>query len=170
MRFDPFDFLSALERKHPRLGRFCAMQFLGILSPFNRHLRAQLLEWSDEQCVVGVKRRRRVRNHVGGIHAGALFTLGETCAGLVIIRNFPFKNFRPLMSDVHVTYLKQARGDVIGTCVISRETLAGMRAQMEAGEIPTVELITNIANQAGEIIVVATTTWQVKPWELVKTK
>lgn len=169
MPSDPFEFLSRIEQTHPRLGRFLAMQFLGWLSPFNRHLRASLKAWSDTTCVIEVKRRRRVRNHVGSIHAGALFTLGETCAGLVIIRNFPFKNFRPLMSDVRVSYTKQARGTVTGECLIAPEAITAMHQTLQSGEIPTLEAVTNIYNAAREIVATTTTTWQVKPWQLVKT-
>lgn len=170
MPYDPFEILSSIEGKHPRLGQFLAMQFLGWISPFNRHLHAKLISWSNEICVIAVKRRRGVRNHVGSIHAGALFTLGETCAGLVIIRNFPFKNFRPLMSDVRVTYTKQARGDVTGSCTIAPAKIAEMHETLRKDEIPTLEATTLILNAAQELIATVVTTWQVKPWQLVKTK
>ncbi len=168
MPFDPFFAIARLEEKSPKLGHWAAMTFLSFLSPFNAHLKAKMVEWNDNKCAISVKRRRRVRNHVGSIHAGALFTLGETCAGLVIIRNFPFAKFRPLMSDVRVTYSKQARGDVVGRCVIPPETIARMHEEFKKDEIPSVEVATNISNGDGEIIAIVTTVWQVKPWDAVR--
>lgn len=170
MPFDPFSLIASIEKFSPKLGRTAAMLGLSWMSPFNRHLRAQLLEWTADKVVIAVKRRRRVRNHVGSIHAGALFTLGETCAGLVIIRNFPFGGFRPLMSDVRVTYSKQARGDVTGECHITPDDISRMREVIASGEVPSIEMVTNILNTEREVIAVVTTQWQVKPWQLVKLK
>lgn len=167
--FDPFSAIAKLEKTSPKLARFITIHFLSVLSPFNAHLGSKLLEWTDEKCVIAVKRRRGVRNHVKSIHAGALFTLGETCAGLVIIRNFPFARYRPLMSDVSVNYSKQARGNVTGECIIPKETIAHMMAEVARGEVPFVKVVTNIRNNQNEIIAVVTTTWQVKQWQMVRT-
>lgn len=173
MPFDPFKLLRSLEEKHPKTSRCLTMAFLSRLSPFNNHLGAKLLDWTDNHCLIFVKKRRRVQNHVGSIHAGALFTLGETCAGLVIIRNFPFAKFRPLMSDVKVSYSKQARSDVWGECIAVEGSMANAHQIFDKGEIPTIEMTTNISgmvNGQKEIIAVVTTVWQVKPWGLVKSK
>ncbi len=170
MRFDPFALVHRLENRHPKAAFWLAMVLLGNISPFNAHLKTRLLRWDNRSCLIALRRIRRVRNHVGSIHAGALFTLGETCAGLVIIRNFPFKDYRPLMSDVQVNYAKQARGHVTGECVITDEEIAAARVVMETGEVPTLPLITRIRNADQEEIATVTTTWQVKPWSLVRTK
>ncbi len=170
MRFDPFRWLVKLEKTHPALSRRLAMTALGLMAPFNAHLKARMLEWSDRRCVIALRRHRGVRNHVAGIHAGALFTLGETCAGLVVIRNFPFEKYRPLMSDVKVTYSKQARGDVVGEAVLATEEIDRMLAVIAGGEVPFTDVVTNIRNTEGEIIAVATTTWQVKSWDQVRFK
>jgi acyl-coenzyme A thioesterase PaaI-like protein len=170
MRFDPFHWLAQLEQKRPALAKWLAMILLSCVSPFNAHLGAKLLGWDDLACTILLKRRRGVRNHVATIHAGALFTLGETCAGLVIIRNFPFEGFRPLMSDVRVSYLKQARDDVTGEACIPPETIASMHAALARGEIPTVEVVTDIYDTSRLHIAAVTTVWQVKPWKDVRSK
>ncbi len=173
MPFDPFKFLRGLEDKYPKTSKCLTMGFLNKLSPFNNHLGAKLIEWSDNRCLIFVKKRRKVQNHVGSIHAGALFTLGETCAGLVIIRNFPFEKFRPLMSDVKVNYYKQARGDVWGECIAAPGAIEAAHVTFQSAEIPTIEMTTNISgdvNGERQIIAVVTTIWQVKPWGQVKLK
>lgn len=170
MRFDPFQAIANLEKKHPKFARFIAMLLLSRISPFNAHLAAKMLEWSDNGCKILVKRRRKVRNHVATIHAGALFTLGETCAGLIIIRNFPFGGFRPLMSDVHATYSKQARDDVTGEAYIPPEKIAAMHADLARGEIPKIDVVTDMYDKNRLLIASVTTVWQVKPWKLVQTR
>lgn len=168
MRFDPFRMLVRLEKKRPALARFLAMVFLSFVSPFNARLRARMVRWDDNNCVIFLKRRRGVKNHVGTIHAGALFTLGETCAGLVIIRNFPFEGFRPLMSSVRVDYSKQARDDVTGAAHVGPETIGAMREALAGGEVPSVEIVTEISDGTGLPIAAVTTVWQIKPWQKVR--
>lgn len=170
MPFDPFQSLVRLERKSPKLVHIAAMCFLSWISPFNAHLRAKMLEWTDRRCHIKLVRRRGVRNHVGSIHAGALFTLGETCAGLVIVRNFPFEKYRPLMSDVKVSYSKQARGDVTGEAEVLPEEISRIMSVISDGEIPFTEISTVIRNKDGETIAVVGTTWQIKSWDQVRTK
>lgn len=170
MRFDPFQAIAKLERRSPKLAQFVAMYFLSWISPFNSHLGAKMTEWSDNSCKIHVKRRRKVRNHVATIHAGALFTLGETCAGLIVIRNFPFGGFRPLMSEVHATYAKQARDDVIGEAHIPPEKIAAMHADLARGEIPKIDVVTDIYDKDRLLIASVTTVWQLKPWKLVQSK
>jgi acyl-coenzyme A thioesterase PaaI-like protein len=170
MPFDPFHAVVKLENKSPAFARFLAMVFLSWISPFNARLKAKLLHWDSQTCVISLKRRRAVRNHVGSIHAGALFMLGETCAGLVIIRNFPFGQYRPLMSDVKVHYSKQARGDVVGKCIIAPEIISRMKEDIAREEVSFVDILTEIRNLEGEVICNVTTTWQVKEWGLVQTR
>lgn len=168
MRFDPFRTIANFERRSPKLAYFVAMHFLSLLSPFNAHLGAKMTEWSDNSCKIFIKRRRKVRNHVATIHAGALFTLGETCAGLIIIRNFPFGSFRPLMSEVRATYSKQARDDVTGEACIAPEKIAAMHADLARGEIPKIDVTTDIYDKDRLLIASVVTVWQVKPWGLVR--
>lgn len=168
MPFDPFQYIAKLERKSPKLAHAAVMGFLSWLSPFNAHLKARMVEWTDRRSVINLRRIRRVRNHVGSIHAGALFTLGETCAGLVIVRNFPFEKYRPLMSDVKVTYSRQARGDVIGEAEIASEEIRRMLSVIASGEVPFTEVTTTIRNGEGDIVATVVTSWQVKQWDLVR--
>ena len=171
MPFDPFSFLKNLETTQPEIARFLTMQFLNRFSPFNNTLKAKMLNWTNNECKIFVRKRRGIQNHVGNIHAGAIFTLGETCAGLVIIRNFPFAQYRPLMSDVKVTYSKQARGDITGVSTLNVSAIQNAQDKMASGEIPTIEMRTDIYSDvkgAQEIIAVVSTVWQVKPWKDVR--
>ena len=173
MPFDPFKFVQGLEKTSPGFSRKLTMFFLGFMSPFNGHLKTDMQEWTDNKAIITLMRTRGVRNHVAAIHAGAQFTLGETCAGLVIIRNFPFSHYRPLMSDVSVTYSKQARSDITGECILSPEAILKAHDAIGRGEIPVIELTTNISgdvNGQREIISVVKTVWQVKPWKQVRSK
>ena len=170
MRFDPVALAEVLESASPRLANVLSMKALGLISPFNSHLGAKLLTWSKNESKIEIKCHRAIKNHVGSIHAGALFTLGETCAGIIIIRNFSFKKFRPLMSDVEVKYSKQARGKVQGIAVLSLEALKKAQKEIREKKIPFIPMKTIITDEPGNVIAEVKTIWQVKPWKQVRKK
>lgn len=178
----PFDFAEAATKlgdRSPFLLRTLGMRFLGIVSPFNSHLKMRLQEWTEKSTRIEMNCHRGVKNHVGGIHAGAIFTLGETCAGLILVKNFSFKDFRPLMTDVSVKYKKQARGKITGVAGIPEAAVKKARAALlggkgkskaKAAEEFYVPMETKIFNSDGHEIAVVSTTWQIKPWKRVRIK
>jgi len=170
MPFDPLMWAEKIEMASPPLARSLTMIALGLVSPFNFQLRGQLAQWSKTKSVMKIQCRRPLRNHVGSIHAGALFTLGETCAGLVIIKNFNFKNHRPLMSKVQVIYEKQARGDVYGVCEVSEKILEAAHKTLKSKKVPFISVKTLIFDNQDQLIARVKTTWQVKPWKQVRRK
>jgi acyl-coenzyme A thioesterase PaaI-like protein len=174
MPFDPqIDFMKwaeKLENTSPLIANRITMKALGFVSPFNSHLKAKLKEWKKTLVKIDLDCHRGVKNHVGSIHAGALFTLGETCAGLLIIKNFSFKNHRPLMSEVEVKYDKQARGRVYGVCEISEKLLDEAKVTLGQKEVPFIPMKTLIYNEKDELVATVKTKWQVKPWNQVRGK
>jgi acyl-coenzyme A thioesterase PaaI-like protein len=170
MPFDPVELVEKFEKAAPSLSRKFSMLALGFISPFNSHLKGKLKAWGKNKVKIELACHRGVKNHVGSIHAGALFTLGETCAGLIIIRNFSFKEHRPLMSEVSVVYDKQALEGVTGVCEVTAGVLDKAKATLKKGEIPFIPMKTLIFNGKGQKIAEVNTKWQVKPWKKVKIK
>jgi len=170
MQFDPMLLAEKIESVSPGVANQVTMKILGLVSPFNSHLKAKLAVWEKTKVKINLKCHRGVRNHVGSIHAGALFTLGETCAGLLIIKNFNFKNHRPLMSEVEVKYDKQARGPIYGICEIPKKNIDEAKETLKKNEVPFIPMKTLIYNDKDELIATVKTKWQVKPWTLVRGK
>jgi acyl-coenzyme A thioesterase PaaI-like protein len=168
--FDVGKFADALETRSPFLMRATSMKLLGFISPFNSHLKAHLKEWSSKEVRISMDCHRGVKNHVGSIHAGALFTLGETCAGLLIVRNFSFGEFRPLMTDINVKFTKQARGPIYGSCELSAPQLKKVKAALAKNEFPLLPMETFLFNEKDESIATVKTTWQIKPWKQISIK
>jgi acyl-coenzyme A thioesterase PaaI-like protein len=168
MPFDVTKIVDVIEGVSPKLSRRVTMLAISLLSPFNGHLKSKLVEWTKSKIIVELSNRRGIRNHVGGIHAGALFTLGESCAGLLLVKNFPFDRYRPLMSKVAVEYKKQARSTVYGHCEIAKKTLTQVKEDLKKKKIPYVSCKTVIKDKKGQEIAVVQTTWQLKLWSEVK--
>jgi len=85
----------------------------------------ELLEAGRGMARLGLRLRREMTNHVGILHAGALYTLAETTAGVAVQGAVPEAMI--LLRDAAVRYLKAGRSDVIASA--STEPAASMRAR-----------------------------------------
>ncbi|MFT4047771.1 MAG: DUF4442 domain-containing protein [Solimonas sp.] len=107
-----------------------------------------------DEAIVVVHNRRKVQNHIGGVHAAAIALLAETATGAVFGMNVP-DAVLPLLKSMHVDYLQRAHGDLRAVATIS----AGQRRQLRSE--PRGDLIVAVAvtDESGEAPIVATMTW-----------
>ena len=169
----PFDFVhivEKLEKSAPEFSKKISIKFLGLVSPFNAHLKLKMLQWTRFKVQVEMSCHRAVKNHIGGIHAGALFTVGETCAGLLLVRNFKFADYRPIMAKISVEFLRQARSKVIATSEINEILLREIQLGLNRGESQTVDMQTHIIDEEGQVVSRVMTQWQIKAWDQVRLK
>jgi uncharacterized protein (TIGR00369 family) len=66
-------------------------------------------ELTAERAVVSVENKRRVQNHIGGVHAMAMGLLAETATGFVVGMNVP-DSAVPVIKSAKIEYLKRATG------------------------------------------------------------
>lgn len=124
----------------------------------------------DEECVqIDLPNKKLNHNHLGGVHACAIATLGEFCAGLTILKHFGISEYRLIMSELNAKYSYQARKNLTGKCLqhFDHKQVAKDLA-IEGKSSQT--LSTTVYNSDGQEVAVVTTTWQIKKWDLVKTK
>ncbi|WP_166388263.1 DUF4442 domain-containing protein [Catellatospora methionotrophica] len=105
-----------------------------------------------------------VHNHVGGPHAGAMFTLAETASGAIVLAAFGDQLHRatPLAVRAGIAYQKLAMGVVTATATLSRPP-ADIVAELDAGQRPEFEVAIVIANAAGVTTGEMTITWTLRP-------
>lgn len=165
--------LKAVERAmelSPALARRAAGAFLRVASPFNAPLRATVETWEPTRCRLRVPNRRPLHNHLRGVHACAIATAGESAAGLMLLRTFPFSRYRLIMKDLSVAYERQARTDLVSESVQADADVARVQAGLDRGEAQLVPLVTRITEPSGELLAVVRTTWQVKAWTQVRSR
>lgn len=66
---------------------------------------------SRDRVEMRLKNRKRVQNHIGGIHAAGMALLAESATGLVLGMNLPDDRI-PLLKTLHVDYVKRCSGDL----------------------------------------------------------
>jgi acyl-coenzyme A thioesterase PaaI-like protein len=84
------------------------------------------------RAVIRVANRRRVRNHIGGVHAAAMALVAETATGFVVGMNVPDDRV-PVIKTLRVDFRKRARGSLRAEATLSEEQRRHI-ASTEKGE------------------------------------
>ncbi|GAB3590848.1 DUF4442 domain-containing protein [Angustibacter peucedani] len=109
--------------------------------PFVRTLGIEVTDVREDDGVLVAEARLpdvdAQRNHVGGPHAGAMFTLGESASGAVVLAGFAdlLDRATPLAVSAEIRYLKLAQGEVRAVATMSRP-VAEVRAELAEGRRP----------------------------------
>jgi acyl-coenzyme A thioesterase PaaI-like protein len=92
------------------------------------------------------------RNHIGGPHAGAIFTLGETSAALLLATQFSgwLDRFVPLAVGANIRWVKKVRTDVTAEVRMDRDP-AEIEAELEAGTRPEWTSHVTFRREDGEV-------------------
>jgi uncharacterized protein (TIGR00369 family) len=138
-------------------GKWLFSRLVGLRAPYSGTLGARVVELEPGQCVVVLRERRRVRNHLGSVHAMALANLGELATGLALMNSLP-DQARGILTGFSIEYLKKARGRLTAAC----------RCEIPSGNLAHEYLLTGeIRNEDGEVVAIARARWQVGPEPVV---
>ena len=87
---------------------------LAAAVPFNRHLALEYGEVVPGRADVRLLDREEHRNHVGTLHAGALFSAAEAASGAAFVAAFAeqLADVVPVVESAEIRYLAPARGTV----------------------------------------------------------
>ncbi|MEE6263906.1 DUF4442 domain-containing protein [Plantactinospora sonchi] len=149
----------------PRL----AAEMLGSV-PFAQTLGIEFVEVTAPdssgapRVVVRLPDSSATRNHVGGPHAGALFTLGETASGAVVLAVFGqlFDRAVPLAVRAEIGYRRLAMGAVRATARLGRP-VGEVLSELDAGLRPEFPVLVEIGTEDGETTTELTVLWTLKP-------
>jgi acyl-coenzyme A thioesterase PaaI-like protein len=143
---------------------------LTIGIPFNAPHGFKIKTLNQDAVLIKLPNRKLNHNHLGGVHACAMATVGEFCAGMALLSSFGISRYRLILSELHVKYTYQGRTDLEGSCSphqIDKESVKKI-LESEGKHLQTLE--THIRDKNGKEVALVTTTWQLKNWEDVKTK
>ncbi|SFY43151.1 DUF4442 domain-containing protein [Streptomyces atratus] len=132
--------------------------------PMARTLNLEFLETTAERAVVRLPDQAEYHNHIGGPHAGAMFTLAESASGAIVIAAFGDQMSRavPLAVKAEIGYKKLAKGVVTATATLGRP-VAEVIAELDAGRRPEFPVAVEIQRADGAVTGEMTVVWTLRP-------
>lgn len=132
--------------------------------PMVKTLSLEFLEFGDDRAVLALPDQQPYHNHIGGPHAGAMFTLCESASGAIVIGSFAERlaDAVPLAMAAEIRYLKIAMGRVVATATMSR-TAEDILAELDEGKRPEFDVNISITDESGQHTGQMVVRWTLKP-------
>ncbi|GCB51400.1 DUF4442 domain-containing protein [Streptomyces sp. NL15-2K] len=139
-------------------------EMLAATVPMTRTLNLEYLETTPEKAVVALPDQSEYHNHVGGPHAGAMFTLGESASGAIVLAAFGDQLSRavPLAVRAEIAYKKLAMGAVTATATLGRPATEVV-AELDEGKRPEFPVSVVIRREDGAVTGEMTVVWTLRP-------
>ena len=93
------------------------------------------------ECIIVIPNRKKVRNHIGSVHAAAMGLLAETATGFMTGLTVP-DNRIIVIKSMKLEYLKQASGDMKAIATFTDEQIEFIKNN-EKGDINVPVVITD---------------------------
>lgn len=134
------------------------------LVPFVGTLRLEYDEVAPERTVLRLLDDPAFHNHVGGPHAGAIFTLAESASGAAVLAAFGdlLDRVTPLAASAQITYRALQRGPVTATAALGRP-VDEVRAGVDAGELVQFPVSVVMTDSGGAVTSEMSIAWALKP-------
>lgn len=102
-----------------------------------------------------------LHNHVGTVHAGALFTLGEAASGVAIAEVVTALGAMPIAKGASISYRRPAIGRIRAIGKIA-EDLEAVRSRLNADGKTILEVKVSLTDAAGVEVGEMTVTWHLR--------
>ena len=126
---------------------------LGRRIPYTGTISPRIQELSPGYAKITIRDRRRVRNHLRSVHAGALLNLGELATGLALSSGLP-GDARSIPTGLSIEYRKKARGTITAEC---RHPTGGGNEHRDE------RIHADLTDESGDLVARVTARWRVGP-------
>lgn len=139
-------------------------EMLAATVPMVRTLNLSFPEVTAEHAVAVLPDQPAFHNHLGGPHAGAMFTLAESASGAIVLAAFGNQLQRavPLAVRAEIGYAKLAKGPVTATATLGRP-VAEVVAELDGGQRPEFPVEVSIRREDGAETGHMAIVWTLRP-------
>lgn len=154
---------NRISRRLARLDRLPGSRWLKTMAlrrvvPFLGTAGLEFVALEAGRASLALGARRRVQNHVGGIHAAAAALLAEATSGMAVLYHLPDDRL-VLLTRMEVAYAGRMRGGLVAVV-----TLAGdVQRRMSEDDHGEVTLHVDVRDESGESPLTAAMTWAWRP-------
>jgi len=124
-------------------GRWLYSRLICLRAPYFGSIAPRIEKLEPGFCVVRMRDRRAVRNHIGTVHAIALCNMAELAAGLATDATLP-DSMRWIPKGMSVRYLRKAVGVMTATARVSSPASNSDGVELHA--------IVEVRDVAGEVV------------------
>jgi acyl-coenzyme A thioesterase PaaI-like protein len=163
-----FNLIQKAQSSRPHL--WLLNRLMNHAVPFNKPHGFQVLKISETSIQTFAPCHKKNFNHVRGIHACAIATVGELSAGLMLMHHFSQKKYRIIMSQIQIDYHYQAKKNITATAQLSPIEKTTIMEALSSDHKTSHTLVTEIRDDDQVSIATVKSTWQIKCWDQVKTK
>ena len=135
--------IARVERLPAPLRTWARSFAIGRVIPFVGTAGLRIERLDRERCAIALPNRRKVQNHIGGVHATATALLAETATGMVVGMHLPDAKL-PLLKSMGIRYLKRAEGAVRAEAWLPPADAARMQVD-EKGDVVVPVTVTDAA-------------------------
>lgn len=135
-----------------------------VLVPMVGTLNLEFLEVLPQRAVLRMPNNPEYYNHIGGLHAGAMFTLAESATGALVLGNFAhlMEVATPLAVSATIRYKKRAMGSMLAEALLADDP-AEIAAKLATGERPEFAITVSLAMEDWTVTGEAEFLWTLRP-------
>lgn len=131
---------------------------MGRVIPFAGTAGTRVEKLTPQECIIIMRNRKKVQNHIGSVHAAAMGLLAESATGFMTGMSVPDDRII-VIRNMELEYLRRASGDMKAVARFTDEQLAFVR-ETEKGDI---EVPVTITDESGAETVRARMVWAWTP-------
>jgi acyl-coenzyme A thioesterase PaaI-like protein len=148
----------------PGMDMSSVAQYMPTLVPMVGTLSIEFLELAPQRVVLRLPDQPAYHNHIGGPHAGAMFTLAESASGALVLGNFGavLDRATPLAVSGSIRYKRVAMGDLYAEALL-HDSPESIVAQLDEGKRPEFEVEVRLATEDWTVTGEATFVWTLRP-------
>ena len=143
-------------------------RLMRLALPFNRPHRIRIVEVDPGHVGIRLPDRRSNRNHLGGMHAGAIATALEFSSGAAVLLEVGMRDYRIIMSRLEVDYLAKPQGDCMAKAQRDTPEVSGLSGVLKQEGVARVQLGAALFDARGEHCAQALVHWHLKAWDRSK--
>jgi len=103
-------------------------------------------------------------NHIGGMYAGALFTLAEIPGGALYLTTFDVSNFYPIIKEMTIRFVAPAKTDVTVEMYLPKEEASRIEAEARENGRADYVLEGEVKDASGVVVAVSKGLYQLRTY------